>query len=67
MCSTSTRQPAPWNASSTTISYHAELAASVPNSKHVVLAGAGHAVQFERPAEVAAAINEMLAYVLKRP
>lgn len=39
--------------------YHRELAASVPGSRHIVVPGAGHAVQQERPALVADAITRM--------
>jgi alpha-beta hydrolase superfamily lysophospholipase len=39
---------------------HARLAASVPNGEHVVLAGTTHAVNQERPAEIAQAINRII-------
>jgi pimeloyl-ACP methyl ester carboxylesterase len=45
---------------------HAELAASVPGAKHVVVADAGHAIQQDCPTVVAGAINQMLADVRRR-
>ena len=41
-------------------SYHAVLAASVPRGRHIVLADTSHAVNQERPAEIAGAIGEMI-------
>jgi pimeloyl-ACP methyl ester carboxylesterase len=41
-------------------SRHARLAASMPSGEHVVLADTGHAVNQERPAEVAQAINQVI-------
>jgi pimeloyl-ACP methyl ester carboxylesterase len=39
---------------------HVRLAASIPRGKHVVLAGTSHAVNQERPAEIAQAINHII-------
>jgi len=41
-------------------SYHAILAASVPRGRHIVLADTSHAINQERPAEIAAAVTEMI-------
>lgn len=40
--------------------FHAGLAASVPNGEHIILADTSHAMNQERPAEIAAAINRVL-------
>jgi pimeloyl-ACP methyl ester carboxylesterase len=40
--------------------FHARLAASAPNGEHIVLADTSHAVNQERPAEIAAAINRLI-------
>jgi pimeloyl-ACP methyl ester carboxylesterase len=39
---------------------HASLAASMPYGEHIVLADTGHAVNQERPAEIAQAINHVI-------
>jgi pimeloyl-ACP methyl ester carboxylesterase len=41
-------------------SFHADLAASVRNGEHIILADTSHATNQERPAEIAAAINRVL-------
>ena len=41
-------------------SYHAALAASVPRGRHIVLADTSHAVNQERPREIAEAIKEVI-------
>jgi hypothetical protein len=43
---------------------HASLAASMPHGEHVVLADTGHAVNQERPAEIAQALNHVLGYLV---
>jgi pimeloyl-ACP methyl ester carboxylesterase len=48
-------------------SLHAKLAASVPRGEHIVLPGTSHAVNQERPAEIAAAINRTLDQIRSRP
>jgi hypothetical protein len=40
---------------------HADLAASVPRGKHIVLADTSHAINQERAAEIAKTINRVLA------
>ena len=40
--------------------FHADLAASVPSGEHVILADTSHAMNQERPTEIAAAINRVL-------
>ena len=40
--------------------FHADLAASVPNGEHVVLAVTDHAMNQERPAEIAEAIIRLI-------
>ncbi len=40
--------------------FHAKLASSVPNGEHIILADTSHAMNQERPAEIAAAINRVL-------
>jgi pimeloyl-ACP methyl ester carboxylesterase len=40
--------------------FHADLASSVPNGEHIILADTSHAINQERPAEIAAAINRVL-------
>jgi len=40
--------------------YHAALAASVPSGKHIVLADTSHAINQERPGEIAAAIIDVI-------
>src|SRR5215472_6413173 len=40
--------------------FHADLAASVPSGEHVILAETSHAMNQERPTEIAAAINRVL-------
>jgi pimeloyl-ACP methyl ester carboxylesterase len=40
--------------------YHADLAASVPNREHVILADTDHAINQERPAEIAEAIIRVI-------
>jgi pimeloyl-ACP methyl ester carboxylesterase len=40
--------------------FHADLAASLPNGEHMILADTSHAMNQERPAEIAAAINRVL-------
>jgi len=40
--------------------FHADLAASVPNGEHIVLADTSHATNQDRPAEVAEAINRVI-------
>jgi pimeloyl-ACP methyl ester carboxylesterase len=42
---------------------HADLAASVPCGRHVVLAGASHAMNQDRAAEVAEVINRVIECV----
>jgi pimeloyl-ACP methyl ester carboxylesterase len=42
-------------------SMHAELAASVPRGEHIVLPDTSHATNQERPAEMADAINRIVA------
>ena len=42
---------------------HAELAASVRSGEHIVLADTSHAINQERPAEIAEAINRMVETV----
>lgn len=39
--------------------FHADLAASVPNGEHIVLADTSHAINQERAAEIAEAINRV--------
>lgn len=46
---------------------HAELAASVPGARHVVLADTNHAVNQERPAEIAEAVIHMTEDICHRP
>jgi pimeloyl-ACP methyl ester carboxylesterase len=41
-------------------SYHAALAASVPRGRHIVLADTSHAINQERPGEIAEAIKEVI-------
>ena len=41
-------------------SYHAALAASVPRGRHIVLADTSHAINQERPGEIAEAIKEVV-------
>lgn len=48
-------------------SLHAKLAASVPRGEHIVLPDTSHAVNQERPAEIAAAINRTLDQIRNRP
>jgi pimeloyl-ACP methyl ester carboxylesterase len=40
--------------------FHADLAASVPAAEHIILAETSHAMNQERPAEIAAAIKRVL-------
>jgi len=42
---------------------HVELAASIPGAEHIVLAHTSHAVNQERPAEIADAVNRILETV----
>ena len=46
--------------------FHADLAASVPNGEHIVLAGTSHAINQERAAEVAEATNRIIDGALPR-
>jgi pimeloyl-ACP methyl ester carboxylesterase len=41
-------------------SYHAALAASVPRGRHIVLADTSHAINQERPGDIAEAIKEVI-------
>ncbi len=41
-------------------SFHAQLAASMPQGRHIVLADTSHAINQERPGEIAAAVIEIL-------
>lgn len=43
--------------------FHADLAASVPLGKHVVLADTSHATNQERAPEIAEAINRIIGQV----
>ncbi len=40
--------------------FHADLAASIPNGEHIVLADTSHAMNQERAAEIAEAINRVV-------
>jgi pimeloyl-ACP methyl ester carboxylesterase len=40
--------------------FHAGLAASVPNGEHIILADTSHAINQERPTDIAAAINRVI-------
>ena len=46
--------------------FHADLAASVPNGERIVLADTNHAINQERAAEVAEAINRVIEGPLPR-
>lgn len=45
---------------------HAELAAAVPQGTHIVLADTSHATNHERPAEIAGAVNRIIAAIRER-
>ncbi len=45
---------------------HAKLAASVPHGTHIVLADTSHATNQERPAEIAEAVNRIIAAIRER-
>jgi pimeloyl-ACP methyl ester carboxylesterase len=63
--SATTGRPAPEREMWTTC--HADLAASIPGARHIVLADTGHAVNQERPAEIAEAIMGILEVGVARP
>jgi len=46
--------------------FHAALAASIPDAEHVILADTSHAMNQERPAELASAINRVLDQILSQ-
>ncbi len=46
---------------------HADLAASIPGGKHIILADTSHAINQERPAEIAEAINHIIEDVRHDP
>jgi hypothetical protein len=46
---------------------HAQLAASVPGARHIVLADTNHAVNQERPAEIAETVIHMTEDIRHRP
>jgi len=42
--------------------FHADLAASVPRGEHIILADTSHAMNQQRPREIAAAINDVVEH-----